>query len=457
MTPDGHLILRSPREASSTFSLGGTMTPRPKNLFYVSFIKSGVVSSWQRTLGFLAKSVERPGAQVQTEELNQYNKRRIITTGIKHNPIRLQLYDTIDSQAVQMWDEYAKQYFGDYRHDGYYSDYQSDIIGDQWNDNANGGFGFAPLAATPNVTDDNAQFFLQVVSIYQVYGGNYVQFDLFNPKIINFEMDQLSYDVNDISMVSMQLAYEAVIHVNSGVPQPISGNSYLSEIFKTSYLNGDVLDNPNVKAAPIFSSLQTPTDNTSTTFQPYIASTSTGTLSNSAGSVGTGALSAFGNFNFGSLTPTQQTSVGTEISALAAQNPQLAAALNLTSTNTSPPASNRLINPYNTQTSLDAQVYYAAQSMAQGAAGSGLNSSGINLASALMAAALSAAGIDATVGGDSVVAATTSAAGAPQTADIKGADGTANPSPPVLAVLNATSSPTVQMGVNNSAPKPLNG
>lgn len=427
MTPDGNLILRSPREASSTFSLGSTMTPRPKNLFYVSFTKSGSVSPWQRTIGFLAKSVERPSAQVQTEELNQYNKRRIINTGIKHNPIRLQLYDTIDSQAVQMWDEYAKQYFGEYRHEGYYSDYQSDIIGDQWNDNADGGFGFAPLAATSNVTDDNAQFFLQTVSIYQVYGGNYVQFDLFNPKITSFDMEQLSYDANEVSMVSMQLAYEAVINVNSGVPQPISGSSYLSEIFGTQQMDGDVLDYPNVKAKPNFSSLQASSTTTTSTqnFQSYDSSTNS--YSNSAASVGTGALSAYGTFNFGSLSQTQQTEIGTELSALAAQNPQLAAALNLTSTNkSSSPASNLLTNPYNSTGSLNTEAYYVAQATAQAAAGTGYSASGIDLAAILLAA--------------------TMIESSPNAASIVGTDGAVNPTSLVYAALNASQAGNVQLG-----------
>ncbi|RYD40490.1 MAG: hypothetical protein EOP83_35190, partial [Verrucomicrobiaceae bacterium] len=119
----GDPFIRSPRQASQIFGLEGARAPRQKNLFVVNFRKAGDTTStgisdgtWNKDLGFLVKSVDRPSVDPKVEELNQYNKKRQVNTGYKIGTTRITVYDTADSMAMRMWAEYSKYYFGDFRH-----------------------------------------------------------------------------------------------------------------------------------------------------------------------------------------------------------------------------------------------------------------------------------------------------------------------------------------------------
>ncbi|RYF12645.1 MAG: hypothetical protein EOO77_17090, partial [Oxalobacteraceae bacterium] len=255
-------IVRSPRQAASIFGLGGARPPRQKNLFIVNFRKNGDASggitagTWNKDLGFLVKSVDRPSVEPKTEELNQYNKKRVIHTGYKIGATRLTLYDTADSMVMRMWAEYAKYYFGDFRHqtsssttttNSSSSDWQFDTVLQNFNDSSKSGFGFSPQSSTSTASsttsDYTVPFFFDTISVYQVFGKKYVQFDLVNPKITSFDPDELDYSNSEVASFTMQVACEAVIYKNDFQPQDISGDAFLKEAFaSTSWFNGDVVE-----------------------------------------------------------------------------------------------------------------------------------------------------------------------------------------------------------------------
>lgn len=309
-------ILRSPRQASYTFAQNGSQAPRQKHLFVVTFHKNSSsssassVSGWETKLSFLVKTAERPSVQPQTEEIKQYNKNRVIYTGVKYQPVRISFYDTVDSMAMQMWNEYAKTYFGAFNHDDNRNDYTSDVVSKQFLDDAGKGYGFAPIAVTSSSNDANAQYFFDYISIYEVWDGNYVQTDLINPRIQTFEPEAFSYEDAQVGTINMTVAYEAIVYRNSSVPQDLSADDELSAMFASDNLYGDVGQNEDItsisfptQSYAIYDALGTgdyfidtnslPTYTVSEVIQPY-----------SSNSV----LSLYGSLNFGTESSMQSTS-----------------------------------------------------------------------------------------------------------------------------------------------------
>lgn len=453
-------VLRSPRQASVTFSLDGKAAPRLKNLFYVQFVRGSSAtsqSSWDKDLGFLVKSVERPAVQPITEELHQYNKKRQVHTGYKANPVRITVYDTADSLCLQMWSEYAQHYFGDFAHSITTKDWAYDVTNNSFNDADNKGFGFNPsgtttMSSSTGATDTNSQFFFDRISVFQVYNGQFVQFDLINPKISSFDPDDLSYEDSGAAMINLTLVYEAIIWANNGAPQALSASSTLNAAFGDQRLDGDVYKVPTTS---------TSVSTSASTFSPASASSISALLSSDSSqtysslrtydtSTAAGALAAYGDYNFGSTTGTSTAvnrSVATDLSIQALANPALAAALSVTPRNTA--ASSSLPTSLASAVSgLDAATVDVARAAIQAVAQGRSDADTSYIVDELVKGVLAAGAIGTGV--------TDQVSSAPATYSL--ANGAAAPtsgglqmSPDAYGIINASRSATSQLCFNSNA------
>jgi len=308
-------IVKNPRQSNLIFGLGGPHPARPKSLFYVRFKRasSGTGNGdWKSNLGFIVKSVDRPAVQPVTEELHQYNKKRQVHTGYKLQPVKLTLYDTSDSLAMSMWTEYSEWYFGDFRQ-GNPAMFRYDITtGTPMYDNGNG-YGYSPREGLSDAADLNSQFFFDAVEVFQVYGGYYVQYDLINPKITSFDPDDLDYENSGVAMINITLSYEAIIYRNGGRPVPLEKNTGEEgqrgpyEEFKSMFLEGLTNEVPGtaeefgVGYTGMTSEFATGVnlDMLKQREQPLV-----NVKNIQPTSKGSGALSLFGNFDFGQIAKT---------------------------------------------------------------------------------------------------------------------------------------------------------
>jgi hypothetical protein len=331
-------FVRSPRQATTIYGLDGNSAPRSRSQFYVRFRRTSngqASSGWQDNLGFMVKSLDRPSVQPQLDEVNQYNKKRWITTGFKLQPMRIVLYDTADSLVMRMWDEYSRWYFGDFNQDDEtqfrYDVTTADFLGDDI------GFGFVPRPSAASTDgkdsslDLNSQFFFDAIEVYQVFGGEFTQFDLINPKIGTFDPDELDYSASEPATISMTLNFEAIIYRNGGAPTPISSNSDIAAVFDEDF-DGDTFD---VTGAAVRHNLSTMSPSLIPfgvdDFRRDPISEATGLLDNSGNTIGGGALGQFGNLDFGSLRAAVRAGKGIagDVSYLASGNIGLSTLLNL--------------------------------------------------------------------------------------------------------------------------------
>lgn len=304
-------MLTSPNQAATTFSLGGANPPRQKALFIVRFLQKNPSSDAPDGMSFLVKSIDRPTINLTTEELNQYNKKRLAHTGVKYAPVNCILYDTADSKAMSMLVQYAQYYLGDFRQDP--SAFADDAVSGKLLGASNGisadGFGMGIASTTSsNLDGANSQFFFDRIEVFQVWGGEYTCFQLVNPRLNTIDPDALDYEDHSLSTISLSIDYEAVYFENAGKPQKITSNAALSEIFSLQF-NGDVFDpEPSQTRATDFTStaaLSTDASSISKTFNVKSAAIEdvlrdVGKNDGNAQTTSSGgSLSQFGNFGFG--------------------------------------------------------------------------------------------------------------------------------------------------------------
>lgn len=424
--------IQTPRQASRIYGFDGPSAARPKHLFVARF-KQATASSlgWRRDLCFVVKSIDRPSIQPVVEEVNQYNKKRQVHTGYKMQPVRMSVHDTADSMAMRMWSEYTKHYFGDFRHEMYRDDFRYDATSAEFKDSANAGFGFAPGSSE----DLNNQFYFDSLQIFQVFGGQFVQFDLINPKITGFDPDELNYEDSGASMINMTIAYEAIIYRNGGAPLDIRSDPSLSELFADKF-GGAFLELANVESN-LFGSSFVPEvldilGVDTNAYSPILTNPR-----EYASGVGSGILSSFGNFNFGAVSSTYErpnttSTLASDLSYSATNNPVLASVLNLTAARTpvADASSVLLSRAPSRQSSIDAATYDSTKAAVNAAGGRGQ--------------VTDTSATESIVQGSIAAAISTGSTGREQV----GKSGGMSLSDQTFGVLNAQRSPSSQIGYN---------
>jgi hypothetical protein len=193
--------------------------PRQKFLFYATFNPGPNLtnvrefSSWQSGFAFQIKEVDRPKATPKLVELNQYNRKRLIHTGVEYGDITVSLHDTVDDRVLRVWRDYHKWYFGEGRGKNAATTWKSSVISAEMP--TSNGWGFSP----PNTMQWDTNFF-DSLDIYTFYGRKYTQVRIYNPKISSLTFDGMSTSSSEFSAVELTVKHEGFEYVD--VAQPLT-------------------------------------------------------------------------------------------------------------------------------------------------------------------------------------------------------------------------------------------
>lgn len=115
--------LKDYRHASKFFrSNGYENAPRLKFLYHVYFtINTVEIPALQpifqnnktSTIGMLVKNIQLPSFKIDTEVLNQYNRKKIIQKKIEYDPVQVEFHDDAGDLIRTMWYYYYTYYFSD--------------------------------------------------------------------------------------------------------------------------------------------------------------------------------------------------------------------------------------------------------------------------------------------------------------------------------------------------------
>lgn len=211
-------------------------------LYYVVFnINKEAIRdpSWKsREVGLLVKRIDLPKFLIKTEELNQYNKKTIIQTGIKYNNVSMDFHDDNGDTTRDLWTNYFKYYYADSN----YGD--SDVtklpagVPPQYTDTKYGEpdyrYGFnnklATLASAPTTPVE----FFQSIDIYVLHQQRFSKYTLINPKISEWSHDSVDQNEgNKILSNKMSVVYENVLY-NQGTVKKDQPSGFATIFYDTS-------------------------------------------------------------------------------------------------------------------------------------------------------------------------------------------------------------------------------
>jgi hypothetical protein len=240
----GNDYLKDYTHASKTFrSAGYENAPRYKFLFHVYFNintsqipqLSQIYSSGETsTVGLLVKNIELPKFRIDTEVLNQYNRKRVIQKKIEYQPVRCVLHDDGGDLIRGLWYNYYAYYYKDpnqpyrgqsatngtigssttrttgfdynnrdiYANDRFVNDWG--YVGESYNDGTNSANGKPP--------------FFRDISIYGFNQHKFVEYVLINPMISEWSHDTYDYSQDNGMMEnSVTIQYETVKYYTGGI------------------------------------------------------------------------------------------------------------------------------------------------------------------------------------------------------------------------------------------------
>jgi hypothetical protein len=183
---------------------------------------------YSQTLGNLThafglKTCDRPQVNVEYEDINMYNYRTKVPLRTVYNPISMEFYDDQWSQALDFYNMYLQtvspianmeeqeQMFEEWGMN-FGNQYNSKAIGGASGDahathNYSGSFGPNDPSFGPGSIN-----IIRKITIYHLYrgGGILDRYQIYNPKITEMGLDQLSMEGGSTGIVNMQFAYDSV-------------------------------------------------------------------------------------------------------------------------------------------------------------------------------------------------------------------------------------------------------
>jgi hypothetical protein len=234
----GSDYLRDFSHASKAFRTNSYQNaPKLKFLFHVYFdINPDVYNVGLSTgvnFGLDVKTIKLPSYTFATHELNQYNRKRIVQTKIKYDPVEIAFHDDQGNAIRNMWYAYYTYYYKDatkVNTGGPGSSqiapapqyvnrniYDTSITG-----NADWGYSGEPIATASSQV--KAPFFNNI-TVFSMNQHNFAAYTLINPIITRFGHDTHSYaEGSGIMENTMMLDYETVKYYEGAIDGNAPGN-----------------------------------------------------------------------------------------------------------------------------------------------------------------------------------------------------------------------------------------
>lgn len=182
--------------------------PKVGFLYFINFnlnINAILPSQRWKDVGLLVKRIDQPKFQIETETVNQYNRKTVIQKGIKYQPISIEFHDDNSDITRDLWKNYFQYYYSD---GNYGNALSNNTLIPQFKDTKyNTNFYRYGL--------DNRQKapFFESIDIYVLHQQKFTQYSLVNPLVTEWSHDTLDQSENSKILTNkMTVAYETVIY-----------------------------------------------------------------------------------------------------------------------------------------------------------------------------------------------------------------------------------------------------
>lgn len=231
-----NVLLRDYQHAERIFSSPGGLgsIPRVKFAFHVYFnlnsnisVVSKYTTNELTTMGMLVKTIQLPQFKMETEVLNQYNRKRVIQKKITYDPVQIEMHDDSTNYIRNLWYNYYSYYYKDPTQQYGNTPNQNGTNGQ--NPSRSGGFDYNNRDIYANdrfvndwgysgesYSDNNSSAggkpaFFRDITIYGFNQHKFVQYVLINPMISDWKHDTYNYSEDGgVMQNTMSIQYEAV-------------------------------------------------------------------------------------------------------------------------------------------------------------------------------------------------------------------------------------------------------
>ena len=305
--------------AGRTFTANNLeLSPKTKFLYHVVFKMNPFVlqgrDAAKQNLSVLVKSAELPKISVQTDTLNQYNRKKHTQIKVDYLPVVLRFHDDSNHQIAELWRKYFTYYYADS------ISAKQPILTYVRNAMSNESIN-SVLGGAARFGYDNGSYakFFNSIEIYQMSRGNWYSYELINPIISQWTHDSLDSSSSAPAEQSMTVMYEA-INYDSGSGKPRKfGNADSYDVVRSPLLtrskqpgNNDVtqratVEGQSIVGTAISASQNTAYANNNASLATRTVPSITATIANSAVATSTTEnVSGIKNINFPSNEATQQ-------------------------------------------------------------------------------------------------------------------------------------------------------
>jgi len=221
-------ILRDQQHADHLFNVDQfRLAPKHNFLFHVAFginkAALGNATLVQRhgsEINMLVKSIDLPSYKIETQMLNQYNRKKNVQYAYKPQEIGITFHDDNLGVINQLWQAYYKYYYADAT-TAYTSGAYERNATKAYTSAMPGNYGFDNGSTRP---------FFNYIKIYQMARHEYVLHQLWGPMITNFNHKRVNYADPGVHDVDMKITYEAVSYdtgdVSAGDPEGFGTSHY---------------------------------------------------------------------------------------------------------------------------------------------------------------------------------------------------------------------------------------
>ena len=230
----GNDYLRDYTHAAKTFRTNSYQNaPKYKFVFHTYFninpeaYPTGVNTNY----GILVRDIKLPSYGFSTVQLNQYNRKRIIQTKIKYDPVQIGFHDDNGNTINKLWYAYYTYYYADATKPTVFlgkrgatppstgtsntpgttnADYDVNNI---YNDSIQGNDNWGYIGETSNPRNGKKVPFFKNITIFGFNQHNFTAYTLINPIITNFGHDTYNYEEGSgVMKNTMSIDYETVVY-----------------------------------------------------------------------------------------------------------------------------------------------------------------------------------------------------------------------------------------------------
>lgn len=186
------------------------LAPKAKFLYHVSFnINTAAINltnpqfknRHQNEINMLVKTADLPKFNIQTDTLNQYNRKKNVQVKIDYQPVQIKFHDDNEGVTRQLWEAYFKYY---------YADPTSAKTNENYFRNAMKGSSY--IRSAYGLDNNSFPPFFNDITIYQMTKVRWNSYKLINPLIQTWNHDSLDYGSSQPGEQSMSLIYESVAY-----------------------------------------------------------------------------------------------------------------------------------------------------------------------------------------------------------------------------------------------------